>query len=318
MNGHVFSTEAFATIQEAIDKAAPGSTVWVHPGVYTENLTLHKNLTLNGIIDESGARPRINPPSGTGLLVTEGVDYEVSGFLFSDSEVGIRGTAYGMYVSNSSVVIHSNIFSNIHRVGNGFQAYDTTLGGEAIYVGGLVDVYNNIFFNNSGGVGTVALRSDRGTHRFYNNTVTGNPTHSPFQFGQRGSATIWMAGPRMFVFNNIIANDAKATGLHLWDPYGRWMQLAQIEHNLLFNNAGGNTTGVPVSHIIEADPTFIDTGTNDFRLDLGSIAIDAGKNGGAPDGDIDGQRRPLDGNGDGVRHTDIGAYESAAFRTGRR
>ena len=194
----------FDKIQEGIDYALPEEIVLVKAGQYPENLILNKDLTLSGLVNGSNELPRINPPSGTALLVTDGTNFNISGFTFSDCEVGIRGTSYGHYVSNGQATIHSNIFTNIHRIGSGFQEYDTQLGGEAIYIGGLLYIYNNIFFNNTGGVGTVVLRSDQGTHYFYNNTISDNDSN--FVDGS-SCASLWMAGPRMYIFNNVIVNE---------------------------------------------------------------------------------------------------------------
>lgn len=296
----------YDTIQEGIDYALPGETVLVRPGQYPENLILNKDLTLNGLVDDSGARPRICPPSGTALLVSDGINFEVSGFVFSDCEVGIRGTAYGMYVSNGRATIHSNVFTNIRRVDGGFWCYDTQCGGEAIYIGGLLNIYNNIFFNNSGGCGTVVLRSDGGTHYFYNNTMSDNTNDNP---NGSGCASLWMAGPRMYVFNNIIVNETTGAGVHLYDPYGGWTAQAQIEYNLMFNNYGGNSTGVPISRTIGADPGFIDPDNGDYRPQPNSPCIDAGTNEEAPSSDFQRYPRPVDGDGDETAITDMGAHE---------
>jgi hypothetical protein len=65
---------------------------------------------------------------------------------------------------------------------------------------------------------------------------------------------------------------------------------------------------------IDEDPMFVDERAGNYRLNSSSPAIDAGTNAGAPASDLDGRPRPLDGNRDGLRIVDMGAFE---FRRGR-
>lgn len=60
---------------------------------------------------------------------------------------------------------------------------------------------------------------------------------------------------------------------------------------------------------ISADPAFADPENGDYRLTLGSPAVDAGTPEGAPAWDFDGLARPVDGDNDGAEEFDMGAFE---------
>jgi hypothetical protein len=73
-----------------------------------------------------------------------------------------------------------------------------------------------------------------------------------------------------------------------------------------FSDIEGGRVGVGN---IDDDPMFVDEQTDNYRLRSSSPAIDAGTNAGAPAVDLDGRRRPIDGDGDRMPIVDMGAFE---------
>jgi len=75
---------------------------------------------------------------------------------------------------------------------------------------------------------------------------------------------------------------------------------------------GGNNLDADPLFVTPVDPSTAPTTAGDLHLQAGSQAIDAGDNDECPASDLDGNLRPIDGDGDDSEICDMGAYEYGA------
>jgi hypothetical protein len=143
-----------------------------------------------------------------------------------------------------------------------------------------------------------------------NNTIADNPiTH-------QGSA-IFADGfdVAAALFNNNIVAAAGQTAVFCGNHND--LNPPIFRHNNVFSATGANYGGICADQTglngnISVDPLFVSAAGN-YRLRRSSALVDAGDNGatGLPLTDLDGHRRVLDGNRDGLAVADIGAHEVA-------
>ena len=213
--------------------------------------------------------------NGGGMHNFNGSNPTLSNVRFSGNQAGLIGG--GMYNIGSNPMLLNVIF-----VGN--QAWDA---------GGMF---------NSGNSGTTLTQV----------TFTGNSATN-----QGGG--MYTSGSTMMLTNTILWNNQAGVFGH---------QIYNISSSLTISfsdvqGSGGSgfgwdtTLGSDGGNNIDDDPEFVtlvDPATapsiaGDLHLQVGSPAIDSGDNGPCLSIDLDGNKRPIDGDGDGSAVCDMGAYE---------
>jgi hypothetical protein len=221
------------TIQAAINKASPGDTIHVGPGIYPEPapgpLTVTKKLRLLGSQAGSDARARVGAesvvtdPQGTSVSAS---DVYIDGFTFQDS-VFTTFTGFGIWLNpgSSGTVISNNIIQNnivgIGLANNGAQA---------------IIAHNLIQFNNlPGGASGNGIYTDE----FVGGPVVRNVlvTENAFVGNDDAGLDISNTDPAGGAFNLDISSNS-------FDSDGRAVVLFNTHNSKFQNNTVPDTTFV--------------------------------------------------------------------------
>lgn len=232
--------------------------------------------------------------------------------------------------------INNAIFGNSWATGNG--------GGVSIFSGGKTKLQNNLITNNTAsGQGGGIYVVNQSIPNIYQNIIAGNSASS-------GGGIYWMgpSGPQAaWIVNNTIAGNFAPEGSAIFaDGFDAGTRLINnlvlaspgqnaitcgdvdpgsipifLSNNVVaatgFAYSGSCADQTGVNGNISQDPLFRNAAAGDYHVLNGSPAIDSGI---VPliaefdvAMDLDGVRRPSDGNGDGIPKHDMGVYEVPLF-----
>lgn len=287
------STSAdYSTIQDAVDAASDGQTIYVCPGTYNERPDIEKDVSLislegadNTVIDANG--------TGDGNVVYIAGSVTINGFTITGAHAdyscfyggGIKIAGKSGQTVNYPIIENNKIISNTAcKVGGIYlSGFDSSTGD---HVDNTAIIRNNIIADNlahTTNAGGMMISCDSMIDSVIeNNVFAGNESVS-------GSGGIELTGSScsVTVKNNILYDNVSSGSQNAISDYSG---TADISYNDSYGNTVNYSGG---TGNITSDPLFVDE--TDYQLDTSSPC----ENTGDPDSaynDVDGTRN------------DIGAY----------
>jgi parallel beta-helix repeat protein len=207
----------YPTIQEAIDNANNGDTIYVRNGIYHENVVIDKSINLIGEYEKNTFIDGNKVSYGVKILA----DWvNVSGF-------HIKNCTSGFYLTNSSFNTIQNVYSSLN----------TGVGIDLEYDSNNNYIFNSKIFGNN--IGIILWNSSD------NNVISCNVDNNYIGF-------VIVNSSNNEISNNVISNHTFIPDMPYQGFPGAGIAFGQAEHNILKNNIfSDNTVSMFFQHIYD-------------------------------------------------------------------
>jgi len=188
----------YPTIQEAINNANSGDTIFVHKGIYAENIVINKSITLIGEDRESTI---IDGKAIGNVVSIKASNVTINGFTIRNSDpfvgCGIFIESFGNIVVSNNNIKNNNIGIQI-LFSSRNQIYENIISanyiGIQLFYSSANTIYRNIISNNTDGIDAYYYSVG---NIFYENAIDSN---------NRGVYLSFYSDSNVFYHNNFVGN----------------------------------------------------------------------------------------------------------------
>ncbi len=250
----------YTRIQDAIDAAEAGDTIFVRSGRYFENLQMKSGISLIG----AGPSTTVIDGGGINSTIIGAAHSLITGFTIQNGKAQRGGGI--LCVGNAMKIVGNRITRNR-------ATYYGGAGMDTGQNGGPHQIHNNVIDNNWCDTSSSAWAG--GISSFDASDIINNTIYNNYCPNAGGGIGIHSMGrPQPNIQNNVISNNSAVLGGGI---YG--YSYLQTNYNDVYNNDGGNFGGYgfdPGTGDIDVDPLLMEGSGHDFRLQPSSTCIDAG------------------------------------------
>ncbi len=223
----------------------------------------------------------------------------------------ISGNGDGIYVTSNTEATYLNVTGNEIHSNSGSGIFLEEFGGFAVIDASLIN--NMIYGNGDSGV-SVALIRGYIPLDIINNTITNNTAAYGGGLRLTSTSQTGCLALNVNIRNTIIrGNSAPGFGndIYIKDVPNPCVTVNTSYSDIgdVFNDPVNPGTYNDLGNNMNVDPLFVDQAGGNYHLTSLSPLIDEGSNNEAPVVDFEHHARPVDGDGDAVWTTDIGADE---------